>query len=262
MTKNQPLKIEDEQKWQAINPYITFCDVSKSFYKDHFYKIVLDISSASISVWTVKSFLSREDSRLASFDYFHNYLEDSLYKRREWLNSFGSTYFKSWAKEFDIDLLTELGTLLYHLQAQVKHRVEGGRLSFFFKTEDDANSFIEKLSGMLVKKVHSIHRPVNNDVKQIIERGSVILKTKIPQKYQVILKAGFYQKQECDALLSYLNSINARFTEYLKYQLSGNEDKRYFSEIRFYIHEETEAMLAHLIVGNRVGKISKVEYLD
>ena len=236
-----------------------FQETRKSFYKDYWYKLDTRMESPGFVSQAYRSFYPNSD--------LENLMKSYVKQKKDWRDNLwdsGHKLFNGAGFETGNTNNNLMIKWLSRYTKQVRVRAEYRTLSVYFKTEQDLSDFIAVMPAEISPNVTEAQYPANDQIKQIVNDGYVIIKKPIAQKYLVTATPSWFEIADTTRLHEYLKNIDAKFTSYQAEKMTTEPEygsRRWFDGLRFYVHEVSHAEFIHLVLPKVKLKIKEVKLM-
>ena len=233
---------------------------TKNFYTKYFYKLVFTLDYPS----DISHIYGLHHHDYSIFD-----VKDQIQKRERWRRSYSTRHGP--VPDDEAEVKNDIVRALWDYRTKLRLRSESSRLSVFFETEQQIEEFLRLMSPTAIKRLVCAFYPLNNEIQTLVKDGYVILKRPIAQKYLVNIKEGSFTLEETTRLHDYLKNVDAKLSEGLAYKLTNlpdagwtrmPNDRQYFNNMRFYVHDQSHAEFIHLMMSKVRMKIQEVKVMS
>lgn len=225
--------------WTKINTGIKISYTRKKFYNQFYFKLGLTIPGA----------------RLVAGSY--RYLGDTIEERVAEYNvrSKHSSYYRF--PLASLDLIKDFSEIYRNRDSTTKFRFESNNVGIYSNSEKYLYELAEKFSkwSSHITEISLIESP---EAKKLLDQGLTIVKTEREHPYKVILRSGFINDTERQALRNYLKILGdeIKVTNYILERLG--ENIKYFHGGYLYVRDVKVVDLLRLISPNLIGPISQL----
>lgn len=165
---------------------------------------------------------------------------------------------RSSAKGLDIVALKKFSELYLVREDKYKYRCEGDSVSIFADKEED---LYDLASGPLLDfttNLRSITSIQNEQDREIIQSGSIIMRKNIGFQFKVTIRDGFKYAQDRLHLAQYLSSIRSeiKISDFLLRTMLGKY--KYIHSCYFYVNDPKIVDMIALVAPTLVKRIQKV----
>lgn len=233
--------------WTKLNPTVKQIAVKKLFFNSYLFKAKIYCpGSRLIFSKTAESLLDRLEFRLGN----------------EKIYNYGGSWYRQWdaelRKNFDTDQLTYFFSVKKN--NQIKIRVEEPYVNLYSNTEQQLYNIIEKSN---VSRLKEIYLPVNENAKEILQKGEIIVNSDEEYSYKIILRSiSFENIKVKHSLLDYLYNLEdqIKIPNHIKKHLSNSY--LYFPGGYFYSKDDSINTLIRLFCPDLISSIFKLTKLD
>lgn len=230
--------------WKKINSAVHIKETKKKFFNRYYYNIKYWCPGGRI-------ILTNLDSDI----------EEAIEWRRARDRSYN--YGGSWRSVNQSHLMNnhQLNSMrnLKHKFSNLKFRVEEPHVTIYSDNEqilyDLAESSLAEWNDHLI----SVHRPINDDVKKLLDDNAIIFKTKINYKYKFICRDGHCENKEY--IYKYLDELGDQIKVSNTVWMMLEKPSKYIWGVWFYGNEKELSYLLNIIEPNFVSNIHEVVVL-
>jgi hypothetical protein len=233
--------------WKNLSPNIEIQESTKQFYNQYYFR--LDIYAPGCK--SIRSTNVSED----------------IERRRQWVRDYrrqGSWWNKQLAKylkEADIGFLHSLGNLYYEYP-EVKIRTEEPKISVYATDELMIKSVAQSIDFDNKDKLKSIVGPASEEIKALLDKNVVLVKTPPKYKYRVWFREKQFDFEVRHQVLAYLDSLGdlIRISDHSRDSLE--KPHNWIWGANFYTNDKHVATFLTLIHPDLIREVSELVCLN
>lgn len=230
--------------WKTLNPITEIKDTKKKFFNRYYYNIKywcpggrLILSNLNISIEEAIQWRRYEDR---SYNYG------------------GSWRSKGQSHLMDKDYLSDMRDLKQKFP-NIKFRIEEPHITIYSDNEQTLYDLAERNLSQWNKYLVSVHRPIDDNVKTLLDNNAIIFKTNINYKYKFICRDGHCENKE--HIYNYLDELGDQVRVSDTVWMMLEKPSKYIWGVWFYGNEKELSYLLNIIEPNFVSNIHEVVVL-
>ena len=233
-------------EWNKLKSNIVFSETKKKFYKKYHYSIRYFCPGGR---WICK-FPNITDDDLA------NYIQT----RKDFFSQTGSSRWRFAKEQLDqirLEQLNDIHNCKQYFGDQVKVRVEEPHITIYTVTEKDLLSVANQYLKCWIDRLEKVTAPKNEEIKQLLDSGSIVLKTDIGYRYKFICKEGICENKR--SLCTYLEQLEDQVKiSPAVWNVMRNHSMKYVWHVWFYANDPDLKTMLNIIEPNFVTNIHEL----
>jgi hypothetical protein len=233
-------------EWKKLNSNVSIIETKKKFFNSYYYNLKYFCPGGRI-------ILNNPD-----MDMFK--ITDAIEHRREMNRHYN--YGGSWRvtrerlKDIDPLQLADMNTIKKNYASVVKFRVEEPYVTLYAADEAVLFEIAQRHLKLWTHHISSVSKPVNENLKNLLDSGAIIVKTDVGFKYKFVCKDGtYYNKSSINTYLQQLGD-QVKVSEAV-WRMLG-KDTTFAWGVWFYANDPSIANMLNIIEPNFVSNIHEV----